>query len=121
MLYLAGRYRERLYLLVFLLVFAFASSWLYTDIAAYLREHHPGLELYALALKTAIVYGAILYAFWVLRPGQTPGEALPVPPGKPKPGAEPQSRVEHVAAREQLNSRYEALLSRKSRPEDLER
>jgi uncharacterized membrane protein len=115
LLYLAGRYRQRLYLLILLLVFAATTAWLYGDIAAYLREHHPHLEVYALIVKTLAVYGALACTFWVLRPrGET------VHNEAEQPAAEQASRLETVASKQRLSSRYEAILDRKSTVETTE-
>ncbi len=69
LLTLAGRYRNKLFRILVALAVALTTAWLYSDIALYLNSQHPDLLGPALALKTVIVYGALIYAFWQLRPG----------------------------------------------------
>lgn len=111
LLYLAGRYRERLYLALVLLLTATATVWLYSDIAVYLQRHHPELELYALTGKTIIVYGALLSCLWLFRPRPT---AAPEAEGRL--ATEDEDRLQQLAHRDRLISRYDAILSRKPVP-----
>ncbi len=69
LLALAGRYRSKLFGLVAAVAVALVTSWLFGDVASYLDSYKPQWLGPALILKTLIVYGALVYAFWSLRPG----------------------------------------------------
>ena len=68
LLALAGRYRQKLFLILVAVAAATVTSWLYDDIASYLESQHPELVLMALILKTLIVYSVLVYVVWQLRP-----------------------------------------------------
>jgi hypothetical protein len=68
LLALAGRYRQKLFLILVAVAVATVSSWLYDDVASYLESQHPEFVLMALILKTLIVYGVLVYVVWQLRP-----------------------------------------------------
>ncbi len=113
LIYLAGRYRERLYFLLTVLLIALATAWLYEDVSVYLQREHPHLEIYALAAKTIIVYGALIIVLWVLRPRSG---TVHNPPESPV--LQSESRLEQLADRERLVSRYEAILSGREKAEE---
>lgn len=75
------RYRRRLFRLIFALAFAFVSAQLYPDLARYLDAHHPEWAWLGLVAKSAIVYGALIYCFWLLLPlaGDPPPDDLTPP------------------------------------------
>ena len=109
LLYIAGRYRQRLYLALVLLLVAATTAWLYGDIAVYLQRHHPQLEVYALLGKTIIVYGSLLMCLWLFRPrsGTDPVAETVLE-------TDSADRLQQLAARDRLVSRYDAILSRGS-------
>ena len=69
LLALAGRYRNKLFRLAVAIAIALVTAWLYDDVALYLDRQRPEWLGAALILKTLIVYGALVYAIWQLRPG----------------------------------------------------
>jgi hypothetical protein len=111
MLALAGRYRLKLFKLFIAVAVALVTSWLFGDIAAYLDSHRPEWLGPALIIKTGVVYGALVYAFWQLRPAAwsepqadklAPASAeLPVPETGP---------LDELLDKPRLRSRREAIL-----------
>ncbi len=80
LLALAGKYRNKLYRVATAITIALVTAWLYTDITLYLQNQRPEWLGSALLIKTVVVYGALFYAFWQIRPGawsSDRSEALP--------------------------------------------
>jgi hypothetical protein len=128
----AGKYRSKIFHMAAAAAFALVTSWLYADIAAYLSAHHPGWTGFALGVKTLIVYAALFFLLWQLKPSdaEQPGKldthasarkARPKPetgssgktdtddPGQPQ---LPPSRLEALADKPQLTSRKDAILNK---------
>jgi hypothetical protein len=114
LLALAGKYRNKLFRIAVAMAVALVTAWLYTDVADYLRQQYPDLLGRVLAAKTVIVYGALVYAFWQLRPGAWgSGEsATELPPDPMPPHAElPQSGpLDEFLDKPKLKTRREAIL-----------
>ena len=68
LLALAGKYRNKLYRVATAITIALVTAWLYTDITLYLQNQRPEWLGSALLIKTVVVYGALFYAFWQIRP-----------------------------------------------------
>ena len=68
LLHLASKYRVKLFRIVAVLLFAWASSILYQDVAAYLEDAYPDTVIYALIGKIIIVYGALIFVLLQFRP-----------------------------------------------------
>ena len=68
LLALAGRYRQKLFLILVAVAVATVTSRLYDDVAGYLEAQRPEWVLIALILKTLIVYSVLVYVVWQLRP-----------------------------------------------------
>ena len=68
LLHLASKYRVKLFRIVAVLLFAWASSILYQDVAAYLEDTYPDTVIYALIGKIIIVYGALIFVLLQFRP-----------------------------------------------------
>ncbi|MEE4190250.1 MAG: hypothetical protein V2I66_01650 [Halieaceae bacterium] len=86
LLTLAGRYRAKLFKLFIAVAVALVTAWVFDDIALYLDGHKPEWLGPALIIKTLVVYGALVYAFWQLRPGswaeparEKPAASAPAP------------------------------------------
>ena len=60
-LFFLGKYKDKLFRVVAVLLFAGVTSLLYQDVADYLAREHPGTVIYALIGKIIIVYGALLF------------------------------------------------------------
>jgi hypothetical protein len=69
LLAVAGRYRSKLFRIAVAIGVALVTAWLFDDVALYLNNHRPDWLGPALIIKTLIVYGALVYCFWQLRPG----------------------------------------------------
>ena len=118
-LFFLGKYKDKLFRVIAVLLFAAVTSLLYQDIADYLAREHPGMEIYALVAKILIVYGALVFVLWQFKPQ---------PDAKPKPTAGPVrasattstpdepvdrlSRLADVDAHSELKSRYDRMLEK---------
>ena len=69
LLAVAGRYRSKPFRIAVAVAVALVTAWLFDDVALYLDNHRPDWLGPALIIKTLIVYGALVYCFWQLRPG----------------------------------------------------
>ena len=118
-LFFLGKYKDKLFRVVAVLLFAGVTSLLYQDVADYLAREHPGTVIYALVGKIIIVYGALLFVLWQFKPQRE--EAPATRSGKPK--AEPQqapppppvdrlSLLADLDSHDQLKSRSEELLKK---------
>ncbi len=109
----AGKYRMKIFNMGAAAAFAFVTSWLYADIASYLQTHYPQWMGVALVSKTLIVYAALFFLLWQLRPSERTGGPPPVrgiepaewDDGKP-------SRLDELAAKPKLTSRKDAILNK---------
>ncbi|MCZ6829279.1 MAG: hypothetical protein O7F73_06775 [Gammaproteobacteria bacterium] len=108
----AGKYRMKIFNMVAAAAFAFVTSWLYTDIASYLQTHYPQWVGAALVSKTLIVYAALFFLLWQLKPSD---RASP-PTMREAPAAESESdkpsRLDELAAKPKLTSRKDAILNK---------
>jgi hypothetical protein len=75
LLFFLGKYKSKLFRVLSVLLFAAVTSLLYQDVAAYLQLQYPGTVIYALAVKVAIVYGALAFVLWQFRPSPDPKPA----------------------------------------------
>ena len=115
LLALAGKYRARLYRIAIAIAVALVTAWLYGDISVYLERQQPDLLGPALLIKTAIVYGALIYAFWQVRPGawSTEGtsESTTNTPTGPSAELPTEGPLDELLDKPRLKSRKEAILS----------
>ena len=91
------------------IAFAFVTAWLYGDIASFLQAHNPQWLFLALAVKTLLVYGALFFVFWQIRPSEWRRyseleKGLESPAGK--------SKLDEIAGKEKLSTRKNAILRR---------
>ncbi len=114
LLALAGKYRAKLYRIVVAIAIALVTAWLYGDIAVYLQQQHPDLLGPALLAKTVIVYGALIYAFWHIRPGAWTSEqntqvqsSTTDHPQEPMPDSGP---LDELLDKPKLKSRKDSIL-----------
>jgi hypothetical protein len=110
----AGKYRMKLFLMGAAAAFALVTSWLYTDIASFLQQHYPQWIGLALVIKTLVVYAALFFLLWQLRPSST----------EPRPTATRDSgavattdsaaptRLDQLAQKPKLTSRKESILNK---------
>jgi hypothetical protein len=117
LLALAGKYRARLYRIAIAIAVALVTAWLYGDISVYLQTQQADLLGPALLIKTAIVYGSLIYAFWQVRPGawSTEGtsESTTTAPTGPSAELPTEGPLDELLDKPRLKSRKEAILSGK--------
>jgi type VI protein secretion system component VasK len=109
LLVLAGKYRLKLFYVGAAIAFAFVTAWLYEDIANFLQAHNPQWLFLALVVKTLLVYGALFFVFWQIRPSEwrrysEPERKLESPAEK--------SKLDEIAGKEKLSTRKNAILRR---------
>jgi len=115
-LFFLGKYKDKLFRVIAVLLFAGVTSLLYQDVADYLAREHPGTVVYALIGKIIIVYGALLFVLWQFKPqkDETPEtRAKNPPPEKETTPQAPTDRLSQLAdldSHEQLKSRSDDLL-----------
>ncbi len=118
-LFFLGKYRNKLFRIIAVLLFAGVTSLLYQDVAAYLQQQHPGTVIYALIAKVIIVYGALAFALWQFKPQkeaspekETSAQRLPTVTTEIQQAA-PTDRLsvlEDVSEKQQLRSRYDRIV-----------
>lgn len=109
LLALLRRYRQSLGRVIAAVSIALVTHFLYADIADFIAVRHPAWLGWALAIKTAVVYLALLVVLWELRRMLRGDHA-----GKTEaPGPLP---LDKLADKPHLRSRREALLA--APPED---
>ena len=115
LLALAGKYRARLYRIAIAIAVALVTAWLYGDISIYLQTQQADLLGPALLIKTAIVYGALIYAFWQVRPGawstEDTSESVTASPTSPSTELPTEGPLDELLDKPRLKSRKEAILS----------
>jgi len=115
LLALAGKYRARLYRIVIAIAVALVTAWLYGDIKDYLQSQHADLLGPALLIKTVIVYGSLIYAFWHIRPGawstENTGASPATAPASPPAEMPTEGPLDELLDKPRLKSRKEAILS----------
>lgn len=117
LLTLAGRYRAKLFKLFIAVAVALVTAWVFDDIALYLDGHKPEWLGPALIIKTVVVYGALVYAFWQLRPGSwaEPKEDKPATPAAPAAeSAEAPGPLDELLDKPKLTKRKDAILDKPS-------
>lgn len=121
LLALAGRYRSKLFRIAVAIGVALVTAWLFDDVALYLENHRPDWLGPALIIKTVVVYGALVYGFWLLRPGsweearaeaQQRASAPPDRADAPQQEATPELRgpLDDLVDKPKLRSRKDAIL-----------
>lgn len=118
LLALASRYRSKIFKLAVAIAIALVTSWLFGDIANYLDSHQPDWLGPALIIKTLVVYGALVYAFWQLRPGswvEAKADTIAPPTAESSPAGLPESGpLDELMDKPKLRSRKDAILDKPS-------
>ena len=116
-LFFLGKYKDKLFRVIAVLLFAGVTSLLYQDVANYLAREHPDTVVYALIGKIVIVYGALLFVLWQFKPQRedAPPRVTKQPQASPDeaPPALPADRLSQLAdldSHDQLKSRSDDLL-----------
>jgi len=125
-LFFLGKYKNKLFRVIAVLMFALITSLLYQDLASYLAQQHPDTLIYALIGKILIVYGSLLFVLWQFRPEPdvvSPSKQSALSGGANKDAeqastATPQDRLsqlEDLDTHRRLRTRYEQLLDREKK------
>ena len=115
LLTLAGRYRSKLFKLFIAVAIALVTAWVFDDIALYLNGHKPEWLGPALIIKTLVVYGALVYAFWQLRPGswaEPKTEPAATPAAAPATTEDTPGPLDELLDKPRLTTRKDAILDR---------
>lgn len=120
-LFFLGKYKDKLFRVIAVLLFAAITSLLYQDVADYLAREHPGTVVYALIGKIIIVYGTLGFVLWQFKPArdeaaapakaprETTGEQSP--PVSESPG-DRLSQLSNLDDHDRLKSRSDRLLKK---------
>jgi hypothetical protein len=118
-LFFLGKYKDKLFRVVAVLLFAGVTSLLYQDVADYLAREHPGTVIYALIGKIIIVYGALLFVLWQFKPQKEDAPVAraqkPRPEQEQSPPSPPADRLSQLAdldSHDELKSRSAELLKK---------
>jgi hypothetical protein len=111
----AGKYRLKIFYMLAAIAFALVTAWLYGDVAAYLEVHFPQWVVLALLVKTFAVYAALFFLLWQVKPSEWRNRPEPEPEQETSAeveGIEPQSKLDEIARKENLNTRKDAILNK---------
>lgn len=103
------RYRLKIFYILSAIAVAFVTDWLYEDVASYLDVHSPQWALVALAVKTVMVYGALCFLLWQIRPSEWQHRHH----SSDTPGIDDTgklSKLTAIAQKEKLQKRRDAIL-----------
>ncbi len=115
LLTLAGRYRTKLFKLFIAVAVALVTAWVFDDIALYLDSQKPEWLGPALIIKTLVVYGALVYAFWQLRPGswaEAKADKSPAPAASPEAPDNTPGPLDELLDKPKLVKRKDAILEK---------
>ena len=116
----AGKYRVKLFNIVAAIAIALTTAWLYADVANWLERHHPQWVVVALIVKTLLVYAALFFLLWQLRPLRESGgddKNADVPRASATSLATVvDSPLDRLAQKPRLTSRKDAILGREAPP-----
>ena len=107
----AGKYQLKLFTMAAAVAFALVTSWLYADVAAYLESHYPQWVVLALLVKTVVVYAALFFLLWQVKPSEWrshPGsDSSPPIESDTAP-----SKLDEIARKKNLSTRKDAILNK---------
>ena len=112
-LFFLSKYKDRLFRVFAVLLFAGVTTILYEDVAVYLQRQHPGTVIYALVAKIVVVYGALTFVLWQFRPVEN---ANPQRMSSSETGVRQAvfddrlSELEDVSRKHVLRSRYDSIV-----------
>ncbi|MEP1471181.1 MAG: hypothetical protein ABJK20_09485 [Halieaceae bacterium] len=113
LLFFFGKYKQKIFRVTVVLLFALVTSLLYQDVVDYLQQQHPGSVIYALIAKIAIVYGAFAFVIWQFRAAQEPRpENTATPPDKVPEETDRLARLADIDTKDHLASRYQDTIER---------
>jgi ATP/ADP translocase len=113
LLFFFGKYKQKIFRVTVVLLFALVTSLLYQDVVDYLQQQHPGSVIYALIAKIAIVYGAFAFVIWQFRPATEPRPVTAADVSDIAPEQTDRlSRLADIDSKDHLASRYRDTIER---------
>ena len=113
LLFFFGKYKQKIFRVIVVLLFALVTSLLYQDVVDYLQQQHPGSVIYALIAKIAIVYGAFAFVIWQFRPATEPRPVTAADVSDIAPEQTDRlSRLADIDSKDHLASRYRDTIER---------
>lgn len=113
LLFFFGKYKQKIFRVAVVLLFALVTSLLYQDVVDYLQQQHPGSVIYALIAKIAIVYGAFAFVIWQFRPAREPRlETTTISSDQVPEETDRLARLADIDAKDHLASRYQDTIKR---------
>ena len=113
LIFFLGKYKQKIFRVLVVLLFALVTSLLYQDVVNYLEQQHPGSVIYALIAKITIVYGALAFVLWQFRPAaDARSDSAPASPTAPPAATDRLSRLADIDATDRLASRYQDTIER---------
>ena len=103
------RYRLKVFYMLTAIAVALVTDWLYEDVASYLNVHSPQWAFVVLAVKTVIVYAALCFLLWQIRPSEWQHQ-LASREASELEGIPSTSRLAKIAQKEKLEKRRDAIL-----------
>jgi hypothetical protein len=120
LLYFLGKYKQKVFRITAVLLFAGVTSLLYQDIADYLQAVHPDTVIYALVGKILTVYGALIFVLFQFRPGPEAGSQRAAPKRDQTvvdaPSYDRLSALSNLDAHDTLRTRRESMHDRSHEP-----
>lgn len=107
----AGKYRLKIFYMAAAVAFALVTSWLYGDVAAYLESHYPQWVVLALLVKTVVVYAALFFLLWQVKPSEWRSRPQPES-SQPIESDAPPTKLDEIARKEKLSTRKDAILNK---------
>lgn len=112
-IFFLGKYKQKIFRVLVVLLFALVTSLLYQDVVDYLAQQHPGSVIYALIAKIAIVYGALAFVLWQFRPAaDARSDSAPANQTTPRAATDRLSRLADIDSTDRLASRYQDTIER---------
>ena len=103
------RYRLKVFYMLTAIAVALVTDWLYEDVASYLNVHSPQWAFVVLAVKTVIVYAALCFLLWQIRPSEWQ-QQLESGETSELEGIPSTSKLAKIAQKEKLEKRRDAIL-----------
>ena len=103
------RYRIKVFYMLTAIAVAFVTDWLYEDVASYLDVHSPQWALVVLLVKTVIVYAALCFLIWQIRPSEWQHQRESKETSELE-GIVSTSKLAKIAQKEKLEKRRDAIL-----------
>jgi len=103
------KYRLKIFYMLTAMSLALVTDWLYSDVASYLEVHSAQWALVVLVVKTVIVYAALCFLLWQIRPSEWLHQREPEETSELEVIASI-SKLAKIAQKETLEKRRDAIL-----------